>query len=74
MPNDNPNRSPLLRACPLWEAKTQKGDAMLRGGLGDLKVLVMRNRDHEREGDPTHVFLFGEAPSKQDRDGGGKSR
>jgi hypothetical protein len=60
-------RSPMLRATNLWERTSAKGETYLAGRLGGLRVLVMRNRDHDKEGDPTHVLLFTEAAPKQDR-------
>lgn len=57
----------MLRATGLWERKSTKGETYLSGRVGGLKLLVMRNRDHEKEDDPTHVLLFTEAAPKQDR-------
>jgi len=66
MANDNAPRSSMLRACPLWEKTSAKGETYLAGRLGGLKVLVMRSRDHEKNGDATHVLLVTEAAPKQD--------
>ena len=52
----------LLKAAKLWRKTSKNGNDYFVGRLGGVKVLVMENRDHQSENDPTHFLFFAEAP------------
>ena len=45
--------STLLKAAKLWSKTSKNGNDYLAGRLGGAKVLVMENRDHQSENDPS---------------------
>lgn len=65
-----PALSPLVKVLGLWEREGCNGP-YLAGRLGDLKILILPNRDHE-EGDrnPTHVVLVTPAGPRPGSEGG----
>ena len=51
----------LLPVCGLWPKTSPRGTACLVGRVGDLKVLIVPNRDRQGDDDPTHVLLLTKA-------------
>jgi hypothetical protein len=49
----------LQKLTSLWKKTSKKGDTYLVGRLGDMKVLVMANKQRQPDSDePTHVVLI----------------
>ena len=61
----NANNSPMLKAAGLWAKTSVKGGQYLTGRLGEVKVLVLENRDRQGDDDPSHHLFFAEAPPRQ---------
>ncbi len=61
----------LVKLMGLWVNESKSGTRYLAGRIGDVKVLVMPNRDHDENDDrsPTHVVLLAEAAPRR-ADGG----
>jgi hypothetical protein len=70
--------TPRLKASGLWAKTSAKGGRYLIGRLGGLKVLILANRDHQNDNDPSHHLFFVEAPDRrqgaQERVGGHRAR
>ena len=47
------NNMPMLKATPLWAKTSAKGGQYFTGRLGGVKVLILENRDRQRDSDPT---------------------
>ena len=55
---------PSITACRLWEKTSGKGTTYITGRMGNVRITILPNRDRKTDADPTHVLLFGEAPSR----------
>ena len=55
---------PSVTAARLWEKTSAKGTTYLTGRMGNLRISILPNRDRKNDDDPTHVLIFGEAPSR----------
>jgi hypothetical protein len=64
----------LVKLMGLWEVEGRNG-VYLSGRIGDVKILVMPDRDHiDGDRTPTHVVLLCPAEPKGDRAGDGGTR
>jgi len=67
----SPKSSPLLKAAPLWAKSSVKGGQYLTGRLGRMKVLILvilENRDRQKDDDPSHHLFFAEAAPRPGRE------
>jgi hypothetical protein len=64
---NNAPKSSLLKAAGLWAKSSVKDGQFLTGRLGGMKVLILENRDRQKDDDPSHYLFFAEAAPRQDR-------
>ncbi len=57
--------SPMLKATGLWQKSSARGGQYLVGRWGNLRLLVMENRDRQSDDDPSHHLFFAEAPDRR---------
>ena len=62
--SSNTSNGAMLKAAGLWAKTSVKGGQYLTGRLGDVKVLVMENRDRKTDNDPSHHLFFAETPDR----------
>ena len=61
----NANNAPMLKTTPLWAKTSAKGSQYFTGRLSGVKVLVLENRDQQRDDDTSHHLFFAEAQPRQ---------
>lgn len=64
MTDTRPKRSPMV-LTRLWERTGAKGNTYLTGRLGAARVLVMQNRDRQRDAEATHVLMVAEVGERE---------
>jgi hypothetical protein len=73
MNGNAPKSSPLIKVAPLWAKSSAKGGQYLTGRLAGVKVLILENRDRQKDDDPSHHLFFTEAAPRQERGDGQKA-
>jgi uncharacterized protein (DUF736 family) len=66
--------SELQKLTSLWKKTSKKGDTYLAGRLGDMRILVMANKNRSSDDEPTHVVLLAPRNNGNGSNGGGEHR
>jgi len=54
-------KSPMLKACGLWEKRSAAGNTYMVGRLAGLRVVILMNKDRTGADDPTHHLFVAAA-------------
>lgn len=60
------NGEPLIKTAGLWAKASTKGSGRYPADrLGDVKILVLVNRDRRSESEPSHFLFFAQAAERR---------
>lgn len=65
MLNDHNGLGALVPVARLWARTSQKGNRYISGFLGDAKILILENRDHDPDDPKSHshqLFITAKQP------------